>query len=145
MYLVDTSVISAVGPTAARPIAIEAWLDAHADDLCLSVVTVTEIGAGIAKVAREGATRKARLLSAWWDAVERSYARRIFPFDLRAAKIAGELQDLARGRGHAPGFADMAIAATAIARDLVVVTRNTRHFAPLGCRVHNPFELTSNG
>ncbi len=38
----------------------------------------------------------------------------------------------------APGFADLAIAATAGSRDLTVLTRNLRHFAPLGAHGDRP-------
>ena len=54
--------------------------------------------------------------------------------------IAGAVSDLARRKGLAPGFADIVIAATARSRGLTVLTRNTRHFAPLGLPTINPFE-----
>jgi hypothetical protein len=68
------------------------------------------------------------------------YGDRILPFDLAAARIAGALSDVARSRGSTPGFADIAIAATAHCRGLTLLTRNTRHFAPLGLPAVNPFE-----
>jgi toxin FitB len=37
-------------------------------------------------------------------------------------------------------FADLAIAATAAAHSLIILTRNLRHFAPLDVPAHNPFE-----
>ena len=48
--------------------------------------------------------------------------------------------DLARGRGHSPGFADIAIAATAHRHDLTILSRNKRHFAPMDLAVVDPFE-----
>ena len=50
------------------------------------------------------------------------------------------MTDAARAAGHTPGLADIAIAATAASRGLTVLTRNVRHFAPLGTRAINPFE-----
>jgi predicted nucleic acid-binding protein len=79
-------------------------------------------------------------LKAWWDAVEYLYGDRILPFDLNAATIAGNLSDRAMAKGHAPGFADIAIAAIAEARSHVLLTRNTRHFKPLYEQVIDPFE-----
>ena len=35
---------------------------------------------------------------------------------------------------------DLLIAATAVEHDLVVVTRNVRHFEPTGAKVLNPFD-----
>jgi toxin FitB len=49
------------------------------------------------------------------------------------------LADLARGRGHSPGFADIAIAATAPRHDLTILSRNERHFAPMDVAVVDPF------
>jgi hypothetical protein len=140
-YLVDTNVISALAPTKAeRPAGLIEWLDRRSDDLFLSVVTATEIRAGVAKAAREGATRKADNLHSWWDAVERLYGDRILPFDLKAATIAGALSDQAAAKGLHPGFADIAVAAIAEAHALVLLTRNLRHFRPICDRAVDPFE-----
>lgn len=139
-YLVDTNVISALAPTKAdRPAALIEWLDRRSDDLFVSVITVAEVRAGIAKAARQGATRKAESLASWWDAVEHLYGDRILPFDLKAATIAGRLSDRAVAQGRAPGFADIATAATAEANALVLLTRNVRDFAGICDRVIDPF------
>ena len=139
-YLVDTNVISIVAPTVAVPRpALVAWIDSHSPDLFLSAVTVAEIVDGIAKSRREGAKRKAADLSAWLETLLHLYGSRVLPFDTAAAEIAGELSDLARSRGHAPGFADIAIAATARLHGLTILSRNERHLAALDVAVVNPF------
>jgi predicted nucleic acid-binding protein len=140
-YLVDTNVISAAAPTAAlrRP-ELVAWLDAHSADLFLSAVTIAEIADGIAKAKREGATRKAANLSAWLRTVLHLYGDRVLPFDTTTAEIAGALSDLSRSRGHSPGFVDVAIAATARRHHLTILSRNERHFAPMGAAVVDPFQ-----
>jgi toxin FitB len=140
-YLLDTNVISAVAPTRSdRPRALVDWLDRASAELYLSVVTSAEIRDGIAKAQREGAVRKAKALRDWWNAVEHLYAERILAFDLSAAAIAGAMMDRARGLGEAAGFADVAIAATAEARGLTVLTRNVRHFRAIYARVLNPID-----
>jgi toxin FitB len=139
-YLVDTNVISATAPTTAeRRAGLVAWMDSHSADLFLSAVTVAEIADGIAKARREGARRKANGLSAWLKTVLHLYGDRVLPFDSPTAEIAGALSDLARGRGHAPGFADIAIAATARRNGLTILSRNDRHFAPMDAAVLDPF------
>ena len=144
-YLVDTNVISAAAPTAAvkRPELI-AWTDAHSGALFLSAVTIAEIADGIAKAEREGARRKAAGLSAWLRTVLHLYGDRVLPFDAATAEIAGALADLAPGRGHAPGFADIAIAATARRHDLTILSRNARHFASMDAAVVDPFQKLPN-
>jgi toxin FitB len=103
-------------------------------------VTMAEIEDGIAKVRRERATRKAADLAEWLEAVVHLYGDRILPVDQAISRITGKLSDTARGQGHAPGFADILIAATAHHQELVVLTRNVRHFEPLGVPVLDPFE-----
>jgi predicted nucleic acid-binding protein len=64
MYLVDTNVISAGAPF--RPqasSALIAWMTSNSNRLFLSVVTIAEIEDGIAKLRREGASRKATALA----------------------------------------------------------------------------------
>ena len=139
MYLVDTSVISARVSSRAPVPELDAWMDAHSAELFLSTVTIAEIEDGIAKARREGAARNARDLTAWLETVLHLYAARILPFDLATARLAGCLSDRARGQGHAFGFADIVIAATAQCHGLAILTRNPRHFAPLGVPVHDPF------
>ncbi len=141
VYLVDTNVIS-TGPPAQRKVPAElvAWMERHTDALFLSVVTIAEIQDGIAKAQREGAVRKARDLTAWFETVLHLYGDRILPFDIKVARIAGILSDGARGEGQAPGFADIVIAATAEHHRLTILTRNLQHFGPLKVPVIDPFE-----
>jgi predicted nucleic acid-binding protein len=47
---------------------------------------------------------------------------------------------LDRARAHDPGFEDIAIAATAVAHGLTVLTANERHFEPLGVPLANPLK-----
>ena len=145
-YLVDTNVISATSPTTVvrRPELIE-WMDLHSSDLFLSAVTIAEIADGIAKAKREGAKRKAADLSAWLRTVLHLYGDRVLPFDGPTAEIAGLLADLARGRGHSPSFADIAIAATARRHELTILSRNIRHFAPVDVAVTDPFQSLPPG
>jgi toxin FitB len=145
-YLVDTDVVSVTAPTAlvSRP-EITEWMDLHSPDLFLSAVTIAEIADGIAKTRHEGANRKASNLSAWLRTVLHLYGDHVLPFDGPTAEIAGALSDLARGRGHSTGFADIAIAATARRHDLTILSRNERHFAPLEAAVVNPFNQLPRG
>ncbi len=140
MFLVDTNVISALAP-AKRPGSNELaeWLDRGSAQLFLSVISAAEVRSGIAKAAREGATTKAQRLKEWWETIEYLYAQKLLPFDLSCAHVAGQILDDARA--HQPGFEDIAIAATAKVHGLTVLTRNMRHFEPLGVRALDPFVM----
>jgi predicted nucleic acid-binding protein len=145
-YLGDTNVISATAPTlTVKRAELTAWMDSHSPDLFLSVITIAEIADGIAKAKREGARRKAADLSSWLRTVLHLYGDRVLAFDSPTAEIAGALSDLARGRGHAPGFADIAIAATARRHELTILSCNTRHFTPMDVTVIDPQQTLPPG
>jgi predicted nucleic acid-binding protein len=114
-------------------------MDAHSTSLFLSAVTVAEIEDGIAKSRREGARRKSADLAAWLETVLHLYGDRVLAFDTSTARIAGAMSERARGKGHAPGLADVIIAATARRHGLMILSRNLRHIEPLGVAVIDPF------
>jgi predicted nucleic acid-binding protein len=141
VYLVDTNVISAGSPTKAQATPdLAAWMQRHDALLFVSVITVAEIADGIAKARREGAGRKADRLAEWFETVLHLYASRVLSLDLPAARWLGILSDRARSAGHAPGFADLAIAATAQLHGMTILTRNLRHFRMLEIPAVDPFE-----
>jgi toxin FitB len=146
VYLVDTDVISAGAPSKrqASPELVR-WMERNSDRLFLSAITVAEIADGIAKARREGARRKATALGEWLETLLHLYGARVLPFDVAVARVAGRLSDRARRQGRGPGFPDLAIAATAIAHDLTVLTRNLRHFVPLGVAAQDPFAVLPPG
>lgn len=139
MYLVDTNIISAMAPSRPVPLAPVEWLDAYSASLFLSAVTVGEIEDGIVKLRREGARRRSADLAAWLETILHLYGDRVLAFDGATARIAGAISDRARGQGHAPGFADIIIAATAQHHGLTILSRNLRHFEALGVAVIDPF------
>ena len=141
MYLVDTNVLPMGAPGRGKgTAALTDWLNARSDELFLSTVTIAELANGIARLRRAGGLVRADRLDDWLDVVLHLYGDRVLPFDIPAARLAGLLMDRARATGQAPGFADLAIAATAGAHDLTVLTRNVRHFAPLDIPSFDPFE-----
>lgn len=140
-YLLDTNVISAFAPDKV-PVSsnVTAWFEAQTDCLFLSAVSLAEIEAGIAKLGRSGAARRASDLTEWLDRLLALYANKTLAFDVSAARLAGPIADRAKASGHDPGFTDIAIAAIARAHGLAILTRNSRHFRPLGSMLLDPFE-----
>jgi predicted nucleic acid-binding protein len=141
VYLVDTNVLSAAAPTKARLATdLVGWMGRNSESLYLSVIAVAEIEDGIAKARREVAHRKAERIAEWLETLLHLYSARILALDVPTARVLGRLSDQARGAGHAPGFADLGIAATAQIHGYTVLTRNLRHFRVLGVLSHDPFE-----
>jgi toxin FitB len=141
MYLVDTNVLSENAPAKAVPrLDLMTWMDRNSAGLYLSVITVAEVEDGITKSRRTGATSKAVHLAEWLETLLHLYGSRILPLDLATSRRLGILADRARSQGKAPGFADLAIAATASRYGYTILTRNLRHFADLGVKVADPLE-----
>lgn len=135
MFILDTSVLSALRRPERRP-QVAAWLRRQREDsLFLSAVTLGEIERGI-NLQRPTAPDFAEALEAWIDQTALQFAERILPFGSAEARVWGRLS--AR-LGH--GGADLLIAATALVAGAAVATENVRHFVPAGVRVVNPFEL----
>ena len=132
MFLIDTDVLSALRKRE-RSRSIVRWLASQrTGDLYLSVVSIGEIERGIEK-QRHRNPDFADTLGTWLDDVIRLYGDRILPVDLPTARRWGRLSQ-AMGRQDA----DLLIAASALERGLIVVTRNVRHFEPTGVSVLDP-------
>ncbi|CAI9122029.1 type II toxin-antitoxin system VapC family toxin [Brytella acorum] len=141
MYLVDTNVLSAGAPTKARiETGLVEWMDRNSDKLFISVITIAEIEAGIAKLRDNGSLKKAQRLSEWLETLLHLYQHRVLPLDLQAARELGRMTQAVRQAGRMPEMADLSIAATAIMKGYVVLTRNLRHFQGTGVTTLDPFE-----
>jgi predicted nucleic acid-binding protein len=140
-YLLDTSVLSAFAPgKPALPAEFAEWMQNHSVGLFIPCIAVAELEQGIRKLRRSGAIARASRLFEWMNGLMEQYADRILPLDAEAARLAGQIADKATAAGKHPGFPDVVIAALGQQNRLVVLTRNVRHFAPLGIACCDPFE-----
>ena len=136
-YLLDTSVISELAPGRQnRPNAQATdWLTAHDAQLFLPTIAIAELDQGIAKLNRlagSGSAERALKLDFWLSGLIEGFGERILSLDPAVARLAGQMSDAALAIGRHPGFADIAIAATAQHHRLTLLTRNLKHFEPLG-------------
>jgi len=139
-YLLDTSVVSALAPgrEALVPTPLGGWLQAHHQQLYLPSIAIAEMAQGIGKLRRAGGVERADRLDRWLDGLLDLYADHILPLDAQAARLAGQMSDAAIAQGRHPGFADVAIAALAQSAGLLLLTRNLKHFEPLGVACADP-------
>ena len=138
-YLLDTSVLSLLAPR--RPDATPEFLDwvrSQDRSLFISTITVAEIEQGIAKLIRVGGSRRAEETAVWLRGALKEFGDNTLPVDVPVAHLAGQMSDAAFARGKHPGLADVFIAATAKVHDLLLLTRNMRHFQPLGIAIADP-------
>lgn len=137
MILIDTNVVSEPWKPAPDP-RVLAWIDAQAvETLYLSAVTIAELRFGIA--AMPGGKRRDILHRRLENEVLPLFEGRILPFDLEASQAYAALMSRARQAGRAIGMADGYIAATALAHDLLVATRDTAPFTAAGLGTIDPW------
>lgn len=139
--LLDTNVISASSPLRAGDgdLKLRRWLVDRSDRLHLPAVAIGEIRAGVEAARAKGHSRKADALTLWLSQLILVFDGRVLCVDLRVADLSGVLLQCARSAGHDIGWIDAQIAATAEANELLLLTRNVRHFAPLGVDFRDPF------
>lgn len=103
-----------------RPEVRKRVVDTPIGDLATSSICIGELHYGAAK----SRNRDARTRAVW--ELQRSLL--VYEFGEREAVTFGRLKSGSEARGSRLADADLMIAATALERDLVVVTDNLRHF-----------------
>jgi predicted nucleic acid-binding protein len=143
-YLLDTDVISVFAPgrsdTPPTGGEVDRWFDRNEPQFFFSVVTIIELEVGVLTLARKSPGRRQRQLADWFDGFVERYEDKVLNVDLDIARIAGQISDRTKSVGSYPGLPDVVIAATAIAGELTLLSRNTRHFRALGIDSVDPFE-----
>jgi toxin FitB len=137
-FLLDTNVLSEV-QRPAPDMKVLGWLDAVDEDrVFISVASIAELRRGVA-LMDEGRRRAA--LAAWLtNDLSARFAERMLSIDHAVAERWGELMAQSRRSGVALSVMDGFFAATALAKDLMLITRNVRDFAAFGVALHNPWD-----
>ena len=132
-FLLDTDILSAIRRKQ-RDQNLEKWLlSINSLDVYISVVTIGEVERGITQQQRNNPAF-AEDLQRWLDTILQRYQQRILPLSISIAQRWGRLS---AELGH--NSADLMIAATALEHNLIVATRNTRHFEPTLVGLINPY------
>ncbi len=134
-FLLDTNLVSELRKGGRADAGVRAWFDDHeTDQLWLSVLVVGELRRGV-ELLRRRDKRAGKRLSDWLVAVTSEYGDRIIPITTAVC----ERWALLNVPGPLPVI-DGLLAATALERDLVLVTRNTADVEPTGVALVNPFD-----
>jgi len=137
-FLLDTNCISEVIRVNPNP-GVAQWINSTDESiLYLSVLTLGEIGKGIAAL---GASKKRSKLQEWLELdLKRRFAGRLLTIDDEIAYRWGVAAGQAKLAGHSLGVIDGLLAATAIHHNLTLVTRNTTDFAITHVPMINPWQ-----
>lgn len=132
-YLLDTNILSETRRKAPDENVIAFVTNTNPSALYLSVLTLGELRKGIALKQRTDLSAAAAL-AAWVDGLEYGFADRILGIDIATARLWGELS----AQRPRP-VVDTLLAATAIAHNLTLVTRNTADVEDIDVTLLNPF------
>lgn len=137
MVLLDTNVISEL----MRPepeAAVLAWADQlDPDAVGITAMNEAEILHGLARLA--DGRRRAALQQRWDNLVADLFAGRVVPFDRAAAHWYAALLRQRSRIGRPMATADAVIAATALALEATLATRNTTDFEGIDLSLINPW------
>jgi predicted nucleic acid-binding protein len=133
-YLIDTNILSEIRKGSRTNRGVQSWADANDDRVCaISVVTLGEIRRGIEDLRRRDLTQ-ALVLERWLHSLHETFRDQVLEI---TAIIADHWGRLISEYQLPP--TDAWLAATALAYDLTIVTRNIADFERAGVRVLNPF------
>lgn len=136
-WLLDTNVVSeSLRPHPDRRVL--AWIAAHpGDQLAISILTLAELRSGVAMLHDD--SRRGEL-ERWIDTyVNPSFGERTLPVTLDILIDWLQLSRLLHLKGRPRTAADVLMASTARVHDLIVVSRNSRHFANTGVVLYDPW------
>ncbi len=136
-YLLDTCVISEL--VAKQPSAnVLEWIDSvDPDGVYLSVITIGEITKGIEKLPN---SRRKQELSDWLEnELLIRFQENLIELDVSILTQWGKLNARLETKGETMPAIDSLIAASALDRELILVTRNVSDFEGTGVEILNPW------
>jgi predicted nucleic acid-binding protein len=139
-YLIDTNCISELVKSKPNKNVVQWFTDQNELDLYLSVITFGELRKGVEKLPD---SKRKRKLNHWIneDLLHR-FKNRTLDITLVEVNKWGEVLAKAEKIGRMLPAIDALIAATALAHNLAVVTRNTKDMEASGVELINPWNYS---
>jgi len=139
-YLLDTNIISEFVSKKPNQKVLDYVNSLDENDIYLSVITLGEIRFGIEKLDKEHQIKKIEMLTNWLDNdLMQRFEGRIVDIDkdtmLKWGEINGQLQKI----GKPMPIMDSLIASSCLAKEFILITRNTKDFYSFEMEMVNPF------
>lgn len=136
-YLLDTCLISELARLKPDEKVVNWVLNQNETNFYVSVLTFGELHKGVEKLPE---SKKKEELRIWIeDELKNRFQNRVIGIDMRVSILWGKIQCLAEKEGKPMPAIDSLIAATGIAYDLTVVTRNETDMEQSGVKLFNPW------
>lgn len=138
MYLIDTNVLSELTKALPSPAVLAWFAQTPQHQVFISAVTVCEVKLGLALMP--SGKRQEALSLACEALLSVDFGQRCLPLDANCAGFYGTVAMYQKQAGRTCGVEDALIAATALAHQCTLVTRNTKDFADIpGLLLVNPW------
>ena len=136
-YLLDTCLISELAKSEPQKKVVDWVLNENEASFYISVLTFGELHKGVEKLPE---SKKKESLRIWIeDDLINRFKNRIIGIDIRVSVIWGKILCAAEKKGRPMPAIDSLIAATGIAHNLTVVTRNVMDMEQSGVELLNPW------
>lgn len=136
-YLLDTCLISELAKSEPNKKVVDWVLSENETNFFVSVLTFGELHKDIEKLPK---SKKKEALRIWIEEdLKKRFQNRIIGIDMGVSLLWGRIQCLAEKKGKPMPAIDALIAATGIAHDLTVVTRNVIDMEQSGVKLLNPW------
>lgn len=136
-YLLDTCLILELAKPKPSKKVVDWVLSENETSFYVSVITFGELHKGVEKLPE---SKKKEELRDWvGDELKNRFQNRIIGIDMNISILWGKVQCLAEKKGKPMPAIDSLIAATGVAYDLTVVTRNVADMKQSGVKLFNPW------
>jgi toxin FitB len=141
-FLIDTNVLSEYNRPGGPDLGVKRWLETtDRQSQHVSIITLGEIQKGIELLPES--RRRAQLQRWFTEDLETWFSDRVLPIDRQVAMRWASVVARGSRTGRPLPTVDSLIAATALAHNLTIVTRNKKDFEGIDASILNPWEAAS--
>ena len=132
-YLLDTNIISELRRKQPDSKVVEWFQEIHSSSLYLSCITIGELKSGALKKAKTDIA-SGKLLIKWIDSLVSDYEEQILDINLETCEVWAQMLNI-----DATNAIDSLLAAQSVQSNMILVTRNVKHFKMFNIKLYNPF------